>query len=44
MDVHGILSKMASKELSIFIIFSDTYTCSHAQYQVWAESNQIWIL
>ena len=27
--VQGILSKMARREFSIFIIFSDTYTCSY---------------
>ena len=27
--VQGILSKMARKEFSIFIIFSDTYTCTY---------------
>ena len=27
--VHGILSKMARREFSIFINFSDTYTCSY---------------
>ena len=27
--VHGILSKMARREFFIFIIFSDTYTCSY---------------
>ena len=26
--VQGILSKMAPREFPIFIIFSDTYTCS----------------
>ena len=26
--VQGILSKMAPREFSIFIIFSDAYTCS----------------
>ena len=32
--VQGILSKIALRELSIFIIFSDTYTCSYVVYQV----------
>ena len=27
--VQGISSKMARKEFSIFIIFSDAYTCSY---------------
>ena len=27
--VQGISSKMARREFSIFIIFSDTYTCSY---------------
>ena len=27
--VQGILSKTARKEFSIFIIFSDTYTCTY---------------
>ena len=27
--VQGILSKMARKEFSIFIFFSDAYTCSY---------------
>ena len=27
--VQGILSKMAWREFSIFIIFSDVYTCSY---------------
>ena len=41
--VQGILSKMTRKEFSIFIIFSDTYTCSYVVYQVWADSDQDWI-
>ena len=41
--VQGILAKMAPRDFSIFIIFSDTYACPYAQYQVWADSDQIWI-
>ena len=32
--VQGISSKMAPREFSIFIIFSDTYTCSYVIFQV----------
>ena len=32
--VQGISSKMARREFSIFIIFSDTYTCSDVLYLV----------
>ena len=32
--VQGISSKMVRREFSIFIIFSDTYTCSYVAYQV----------
>ena len=32
--VQDISSKMARREFSIFIIFSDTYTCSYVVYQV----------
>ena len=32
--VQGILSKMARREFSILIIFSDAYTCSYVAYQV----------
>ena len=31
--VQGILSQMTPREFSIFIIFSDTYTCSYVMYQ-----------
>ena len=34
-----ISSKMARREFSIFIIFSDTYTCSYVVYQVLADSD-----
>ena len=32
--VQGIFSKIARIEFFIFIIFSDTYTCSYVVYQV----------
>ena len=32
--VQGISSKMARREFSTFIIFSDTYICSYAVYQI----------
>ena len=32
--LQGISSKMARREFSIFIIFSDSYTCSYAMYRV----------
>ena len=32
--VQGISSKMTPREFSIFIIFSDTYTCSYVIFQV----------
>ena len=32
--LYGILSKMTRREFSIFIIFSDTYTCSYVMFQV----------
>ena len=32
--VQGISSKMTTREVSIFIIFSDTYTCPYVVYQV----------
>ena len=41
--VQGISSKMARREFSIFIIFSDTYTCSYVIFQIWADSDQVWI-
>ena len=31
--VQGILSKMAPKKLTIFIIFSDMYTCSYVVHK-----------
>ena len=36
-------SKMTRREFSIFIIFSDAYTCFYVEYQVSADSDQIWI-
>ena len=32
--VQGISSKMATREISIFIIFSDTYTCPYVVFQI----------
>ena len=43
MVIGQISSKMTRREFSIFIIFSDTYTCSYVEYQVSADSDQIWI-
>ena len=34
---------MTRREFSIFIIFSDTYTCSYVVFQFWADSDQNWI-
>ena len=31
---------MTRREFSIFIIFSDTYTCSYVVFQFWADSDQ----
>ena len=33
MVISQILSKMAMREFSIFIIFSDAYTCSYVVFQ-----------
>ena len=33
-DVGQISSKMTRREFSIFIIFSDTYTCSYVMFEV----------
>ena len=42
--VSGQISpKLKRREFFIFIIFSDTYTCTYAVYKVWAGSDQIWI-
>ena len=38
-----ISSKMKMREFSIFIIFSDAYTCSYVVYKVGADSDQNWI-
>ena len=34
---------MTRREFSIFIIFSDTYTCTYVVYKVRADSDQNWI-
>ena len=39
----GISWKMTRREFSIFIIFSDAYTCSYVTLKVLADSNQNWI-
>ena len=43
MVLSQISSKMTRREFSIFIIFSDAYTCSYVVFQVSANSDQIWI-
>ena len=43
MVIGQISSKMTRSEFSVFIIFSDIYTCSYVEYQVSADSDQNWI-
>ena len=43
MVLGQILSKMTKREFSIFIIFSDTYTCPYVALKFSADSDQIWI-
>ena len=38
-----ILAKMTRREFSIFITFSNTYTCSHVTLKFGADSDQNWI-
>ena len=34
---------MTMREFLIFIIFSDTYTCTYVVQRIWADSDQNWI-
>ena len=43
MVLGQILAKMTRREISIFIIFSDTYTCPYVVLKVSAHSDQNWI-
>ena len=42
MVIGQISSKISRKEFSIFITFSDTYTCIYAVWKIWADSDQNW--